>query len=472
MDNAPATYRTESPEEGSHRGRRAAVTGLLLLCVLSATGLLYMAYASYKTMQRAERAVLHGRAAEIAASLSASARLTNAFNDPERLKLLVEAAASETVSLVIVNFDGDVLAAAPAPAKHLPRPESILPNIRLKGELHRLRETNGKRYLEYWRPMAGGRRRGGPGRWRANQRRAGRGLTNDGRPFPRMGGPRGPGGRPRVKLLRVTVDASLAASLTEPAYTTLIMASTVAGLFLLLGFFLHRLERRTAIAERELQGKEVLASLGEMAAVLAHEIRTPLGSIKGNAQLLEEKDADNPCSQAIVRETTRLERLVNGMLDYARPTPPQRTYVDPNQTMARALEMVAPIALKHEVNLLTEAADDGTLLNADADQLLQILVNLLQNAVEAAKENDAGLVTIRVRADNNEITFSVLDNGPGFSVEEEKQLFRPFFSKRKGGTGLGLAVAKRLVERHQGQLRLKNRDEGGAEASAVFPLRG
>lgn len=451
-------------------GRRLAVSGLLLLCILSAVALIYMAYASYKTMERAERAILHGRAAEIAAALSASARLTNALDDAGKLKLLVEAAASETVSLAIMTFDGRVIAAAPAPPDALPEPTTILPQIRLKGELHRLRVENGKRYLEYWRPIAGRGPRGDRRRWRGNGRNFKMGDRANGQPFKAMGNRRGPIAPRHIKLLCVRVDASLAESLTAPAYTTLVIASAVAGLFLLLGFFLHRLDRRALIAEKELQGKEVLASLGEMAAVLAHEIRTPLGSIKGNAQLLEEKHADDPCSQAIVRETTRLERLVNGMLDYARPTPPRRMPLNPNVVMNRAVELVAPIAVKHGVNLLTEAEPDGTPLHADADQLLQVLVNLLQNAVEAADQTDAGQVTIRIRRDHQEITFSILDNGPGFSAEEEKQLVRPFFSKTKGGTGLGLAVAKQLVERHRGRLLLKNRSGGGAEASITFPL--
>jgi len=121
-----------------------------------------------------------------------------------------------------------------------------------------------------------------------------------------------------VYILRISVSERLAAGLTGAARFTLALATVASLLLLLSAFGLHRGARRAQRVERELRRRETLSSLGEMAAVLAHEIRTPLASMKGNAQLLGERTPDDDRTRAIVSEAERLERLVNGMLDYAR----------------------------------------------------------------------------------------------------------------------------------------------------------
>jgi len=171
-----------------------------------------------------------------------------------------------------------------------------------------------------------------------------------------------------------------------------------------------------------------------------------------------------------VREASRLERLVNGLLDYARPSDLSRARCDANELATRAAEIVAPGALDAGVNLISDPAPEGASLEADSDKLLQVLVNLLQNAVEAASDPAAtgNAVTVRVRASGGTVLFSVLDQGPGLGGADTAEIFRPFFSSKKQGTGLGLSIARRMVEQHGGTLQLQDRPEGGIEARVVI----
>jgi signal transduction histidine kinase len=267
-----------------------------------------------------------------------------------------------------------------------------------------------------------------------------------------------------------------AEGLLGPARITTITASAASVILLLLGVLMHRAARRAQRAEEELRRREALSALGEMAAVLAHEIRTPLGSIKGNAQLIGEGAPDDDRVTAMVREAGRLERLVNGLLDYARPQAPRRQAgIDPDLVTTRAAEIVAPKAAAASVNVVTDLVGAGSCLEADPDQLLQVLVNLLQNAVEACADSSAcgDNVVVRVRAGRGAVTFTVLDQGPGLSRDlEVQELMRPFFSTKEKGTGLGLSVAMQIARQHGGELTLRDRKEGGAEARLVLPKRG
>jgi signal transduction histidine kinase len=269
----------------------------------------------------------------------------------------------------------------------------------------------------------------------------------------------------------VAIPYQSADALLAPARGAMVLALIAAPLLLAVGLLLHRAARRAQRAEVELRRREALSALGEMAAVMAHEIRTPLASIKGNAQLIGERLPADEGARSIVEESARLERLVDGLLDYARPADPHRAPCDPDRLVARAAEIVLPRAQARGVALVTDPARCGPCLAADSDQLLQVLVNLLQNAIEAsdgAKQDEP--VAIRVRRSAGWVTFGVLDRGAGLAASDE-ELFRPFFSTKAQGTGLGLSIARQIVERHGGTLRLQSRAGGGTEATVRLPAR-
>jgi signal transduction histidine kinase len=453
------------------RLERSAVTGLLVVCILLAGGLVLNAVLGYRAARQAAGAVLHSRAVEVATAVASAVRLHRGTGEELRLDELAKELAGEEVGIAICDLEGRVLAAAgPGPEAGVGQGQELLAGRRLDvlgelrahGQVHRTVKGPGGEYLEQWQPMAAPPRRRGWGRrwWQG----MGKGP-----------GPFGAGGPRRwLRLVRVTVSAGVADELMAPARTNVVMATVVSGLLLLIGVVMHLAARRARRAEQELQRRRALAALGEMAAVLAHEVRTPLASIKGNAQLVGETRPDDERIQAVVREAGRLERLVNGLLDYARPPEPRRVPCDPDELATRAAQIVAGVAEAARVDLMIDPADCGACLSADPDRILQVLVNLLQNAVEASSgpgTRSPGPVVLRVRRGSGRVTFTVLDTGPGLGGVKVEQLLRPFFSTKQRGAGLGLSVARQIVEQHGGELRLVDRKEGGAMAEAILPER-
>lgn len=452
--------------------QRLALTGLLVICVLLAAGLGLTAVLADRAAARAAEDVLYSRATELGATLVATARWSGALENDEELRKLVSELGTEDIGLAVVDPGGRVIAAAGRGSAglvgaRLPAGE-LMRGVRGQGRAHRLVAGS---HLEYWRPIRGpGGFRRGP--WaRQPFPPPPDELTEPGaREGPPDGGPPPWGGQPR--LLRVTVSLALARSLLDPARLTLTLAGATSLALLALSLVLHRAARRAQEAEAELRRRQALAAVGEMAAVLAHEIRTPLGSIKGNAQLIGERAPEDDRARSIVDEAGRLERLVNGLLDYARPAPPHRVPTDPDALMERAAQLVAPQAASAAVDLVTDPARSGASIEVDPDQLLQVLVNLLQNAIEASSSGaPGGPVVVRARQSGSEFRFTVLDSGVGLAPGSDAQIFRPFFTTKQRGTGLGLTISRRIVEEHGGKLELTPRKEGGLAATVELPAR-
>jgi signal transduction histidine kinase len=455
-------------EDNPRPARRRAVTGLLLVCLALGVGLWLLALVNHRAATRAARDVLYSRAAQLAGTFVATARVSRLLLDREQLQQLTQEMAADRTGIAVVTFAGQVLAAAedgravPASEVQVGSVPAILGRLASEGRYAEMERGAGGPRLVFWRGVAGKR---GP--------RAGRGRGW----WRRWGGQPQPGGPPKAHgrrglLLRVTVPADLADPLVDPATNTLAMASTVALTLLLLGGLLYRADGRARRAEAELGRRQALSALGEVAAVLAHEIRTPLASIKGNAQLLAEREPAQQTLQSIVDESARLERLVNGLLDYARPGEPNRVPCDPDELARRAAEIVSGRATALGVDLVLDPGQTGECLEADPDQLIQVLVNLLQNGVEAAAEADTAdrAVVLRVkRRGAAKLELAVLDRGPGLGSQPLQLLMRPFFSTKPRGTGLGLAVARQIVEQHGGDLLLEPREGGGAQALVTLP---
>jgi two-component system sensor histidine kinase HydH len=204
-----------------------------------------------------------------------------------------------------------------------------------------------------------------------------------------------------------------------------------------------------------------LASLGEMAAVLAHEIRNPLASMKGHAQLLTERlPEDTPEGEKaarVVREVVRLEELTSDLLAFIRSEQMTRGEEDPRRILEAAAEDVG--AERLELDMETAPSSwplDGRLLR-------QALANLLRNALQASP----GGAKAAVAVEGDELVFRVLDRGDGVPPEARERIFEPFFTTRSRGTGLGLAVARRIAELHGGAIAVTEAPGGGA----LFRLR-
>lgn len=247
------------------------------------------------------------------------------------------------------------------------------------------------------------------------------------------------------------------------AFSTAAAVSLLA-LTVALWLSLSREERRRERTERERH----LAALGEMSAVLAHEIRNPLASLKGNAQLLAEQlDPASPLQKKVgrvVAEAKRLEELTSTLLDLVRSSSVSPAPSDPGRLLREAAEAVAP----ERVDLDLARAPSRWPL--DALRMEQVLKNLLQNAVQASPPGERVLAS--ASEERGELVIRVRDHGAGLPAGSAEALFEAFHTTRTHGTGLGLAVARRIVELHGGRILAETHPEGGALFTLWLPFRG
>jgi len=237
---------------------------------------------------------------------------------------------------------------------------------------------------------------------------------------------------------------------------------------------------------RRMQERDRLAALGQMAAGLAHEVKNPLGAIKGAAQLLSDPrdrsrhgGVDQEFVGIILEEVERLDRVVGSVLDYARPSKGELGAVDLNAVVRRTVTLLASDRAE-DCEIVTELAGDLPPVRADAEQLRQVLINLVRNAVQAM----GGQGTVRVSTATHAqpptaltsapagawAEVSVRDAGPGIAPQVLKNLFVPFFTTKDRGTGLGLAISQRMVEEMGGRIEVVSHLGHGATFTVLLPV--
>lgn len=227
-----------------------------------------------------------------------------------------------------------------------------------------------------------------------------------------------------------------------------------------------RLREELAAKNRELRRRERLASLGQMAAGLAHEIRNPLGAIALYATMLEQDLVQSPEQVQTVRKIATavngLNRLVTNILEFARSREPSRRMVAFSQVLSLALPTVAALLETRKVDLRLPRQD--VTLFADAEDLARAIGNLLRNSVEAVELG--GHIVLQMRsAGRGAAVLWVEDDGMGVAPELAERVFEPFVTTRHSGTGLGLAIVHQIVEAHGGRIRLRRSRLGGAKFS-------
>lgn len=228
-----------------------------------------------------------------------------------------------------------------------------------------------------------------------------------------------------------------------------------------MAFFLNRFAQREMMHKKEMAHRQEMARLGEMGAVIAHEIRNPLAGIKGYAQLLQEKqdgEEDGLFTELIVSEAIRLEEIVNGLLSYTQAEPAAPIPVDIHDALTRALAVIAPEAASAGVGIEC-ALKDSLRTHGSLDRLEQLFLNLFKNALQAMPHG--GTLRVSGQRKGKTIELSVADTGQGIGREDLERIFEPFFTTRVRGTGLGLAVCKRIIE-----------EQGGSIVTESTPGRG
>ncbi|GAA5510271.1 sensor histidine kinase [Novipirellula caenicola] len=231
-----------------------------------------------------------------------------------------------------------------------------------------------------------------------------------------------------------------------------------------------------------------LVAVGQLAAGLAHEIRNPLMCMKTLVQSARRKNDQanlNATDLAVLdEEITRVDRLLQTFLDFARPAPLQFQPVELAPIVHKTLDLVASRAQTRQIEIECRMPDQPLTVQGDATQLRQVLLNLLLNALDAVANHGQIMVELQRQTQEpqrdeapsggtqNWICLSVADNGCGLPDMQRERIFEPFFSTKDPGVGLGLAVSKRIIEAHQGELTAEDRDQGGTVFKVMLPLSG
>lgn len=270
--------------------------------------------------------------------------------------------------------------------------------------------------------------------------------------------------RPRHGPPRLVVEMipRTANALEERAMLTWVVGALAALLVVITSLAFRRAARDREEALAKSAERAHLSSLGEMSAVLAHEIRNPLASLKGHAQLLEESLEEGSKARAkaerVVHEAMRIEQLTTDLLAFVRSGSLSRRDVDPRVTAEEAIDASG---LASRITFLAEKAPQRA--HVDADRVRGAIENLLRNAGECAPQ---GTITLTLFREGDALIVEVRDEGPGIPQEELERIFAPFHTTRTQGTGLGLAVSRRIAEAHGGSLVARNMEPG-----ACFTMR-
>jgi two-component system sensor histidine kinase HydH len=229
--------------------------------------------------------------------------------------------------------------------------------------------------------------------------------------------------------------------------------------------------------KKEMERKERLASIGSLAAGVAHEIRNPLSSIKGFATYFKERYRDVPEDQRIagimVGEVERLNRVITQLLEFARPMDLRRETASLLEVVNRSLAMVENQAAERHVEIdRSGLGDEPFLCDIDQDKISQVLLNLFLNAMEAM--DSGGRLTVSLEPDekNPRIMVSVSDTGHGIAPQDLDHVFDPYFTTKQSGTGLGLAIAHKIVEAHGGDIKVESIQGQGTRVVVGLPAKG
>jgi signal transduction histidine kinase len=217
---------------------------------------------------------------------------------------------------------------------------------------------------------------------------------------------------------------------------------------------------------------EHLATLGELATGLAHEIRNPLAGIAGVIEIIGRDLPESSPARAMVKdvrlEINQINRILTDLLETARPHPPQMMRSNLNTTVEHAVMLARQQVLSHPIRIELEQAPDLCEVEHDSDQIHQVVLNLLLNAVQAIDGPGAVTVTIGSRDDCAIVT--VTDTGRGMSEQQMSQIFRPFYTTRSNGTGLGLSLVRRIVEEHHGHIGVTSELGKGCTFEVELPF--
>ena len=226
--------------------------------------------------------------------------------------------------------------------------------------------------------------------------------------------------------------------------------------------------------EKKVERSERLASLGRMAAGIAHEIRNPLSSIKGFAQYFRKKFApgseDANYAVVMANEVDRLNRFIQDLLNFAKPQEPKFMPVDIIKIMEHTLKLTESDFLGKNIRIIKKFDEQIPQISADSDMIIQALLNIFINANEAMEKDGELIITVQ-NNNNQSVHISIEDKGKGIAKADLRKIFDPFFTLKSGGSGLGLAIVYRIIENHHGEIEVKSEPGKGTTFKINLPCK-
>lgn len=226
--------------------------------------------------------------------------------------------------------------------------------------------------------------------------------------------------------------------------------------------------------KREVERSQRLASLGRLAAGIAHEIRNPLSSIKGFATYFGERYRDVPedrkTAEIMVEEVERLNRVIGQLLEFARPLAVKKKPTSMETTIHHSLKMIERDAQAKHIKVKTDLSLDVPDVHIDPDRMNQVFLNLYLNAIEAMEHGGTLSVALDRREDLKSVRITISDTGSGIKKEDLVHVFDPYFTTKQSGTGLGLAIVYNIIEAHKGEVRVESETGRGTSVTIILPV--
>jgi PAS domain S-box-containing protein len=228
--------------------------------------------------------------------------------------------------------------------------------------------------------------------------------------------------------------------------------------------------------QESLRHSEMMSALGSLVAGVAHEVRNPLFSMSATLEAFEEDFPEHPEYKEYLdilhSELNRLTQLMKDLLEYGKPASKKLLPSTINLVITEAVKFCEHLARQKKVQIDLQISNNLPQILLDETRLVQVFQNLLDNAINHSPKNSKVIIIVSVLAedDKNWLKIIVQDSGPGFSQEDLLKIFDPFYSRRPGGTGLGLPIVQKIVEQHKGRVFAANNPKGGAEVSVLLPV--
>ncbi|MFQ6041916.1 MAG: nitrogen regulation protein NR(II) [Candidatus Poribacteria bacterium] len=230
---------------------------------------------------------------------------------------------------------------------------------------------------------------------------------------------------------------------------------------------------------KELQARaqraEHLASIGRLASVVAHEIRNPLSSIRGFTQYFAAQFRDGTderkYAKVMINEIDRLNRIIEELLDYSRPLTLDRRETSVQTILNHTIQLIQSDADEQGVRIAHEFPADMPFIWVDSERIVQALLNVCLNAIAAMEDGGALTITVQMSKDGDTVEIVIADTGGGIAEEDLPKVFDPFFTTKSSGTGLGLAVVRKIIDYHEGSISIKSRLGKGTTVTIGLPIR-